>query len=56
MNAKIIFNTVKICRANSVFRVSASFSKIMKDKKYFNAVKISGHTLFSGQEQVAQKS
>jgi len=34
----------KVC----LFRASASCSKILKYKKYFNAVKISGQTLFSG--------
>jgi len=31
---------VKIFSENSVFRASASSSKTLKDKKYFNAVKI----------------
>jgi len=33
-------------RANSVFRASASCSKILQDKKYFNTVKIFRVTLF----------
>jgi len=38
------------------FRASASYLKILSDKKYmFNAVN-SGQNLFSGQAQSAQKS
>jgi len=40
------FNTVKKFRANSVFRASASCSKILKDKEYFNTVNNSEQTLF----------
>jgi len=47
---KSISNRVETFRANSVFRASASCSKILNDKKYLNTVKI------SGQAQVAQKS
>ena len=43
-------------RANSVFRASASCSKILNDRKYiFNTVKISGRLCSLGQVQVAQK-
>jgi len=38
------------------FGASASCSKILNDKKYFNTVKNSRATLFTGQAQVAQKS
>jgi len=41
-----IFPGLKIFRANSVFRASGSCSKILKDKKYFSAVKNSKATLF----------
>ena len=37
---------LKIFRANSVFRASASCSKILNDNKYFNTVKNSRATLF----------
>jgi len=37
---------LKNFRANSVFRVSTSCSKILEDKKYFNTVKNSWATLF----------
>jgi len=47
---------LKIFRANSVFSASASCSKILNDKKYFNTVKSFRSTLFSQQAQVAQKS
>ena len=47
---------LKIFRANSVFRASTICSKIRNDKRYFNTVKNSRATLFSGQAQVAQKS
>jgi len=43
-------------RANSVFRASSSCSKILKDKKYFNAVKNFRANCFSGQTQVVQHS
>jgi len=38
---------LKKIRANFVFRESASCSKVLKDKKYFIAVKNSGQTLCS---------
>jgi len=47
--------SLKIFRANSVFRASASCSKIVNVKSIFNAVKNSRATLFSGQAQVVQK-
>jgi len=53
---KNIFSTVKNFRANSVFRASACCSKILKDKKYFNAVKRFRAALFLGQAQVVQNS
>jgi len=37
---------LKIFRANSVFRASASCSKTLNDKKYFNTVKNPMATLF----------
>jgi len=37
---------LKIFRANSVFRASASCSKILIDKKYFSTVKIFWAFLF----------
>jgi len=44
-------------QGNSFFRASASFSKILDDKKYFNSVKNSRATLFfSVQALVPQKS
>ena len=43
------------CRANSVFRASASCSKILNYRKYvFNTVKISGRLCSLSQVQVAQ--
>jgi len=53
---KNIFNAVKNFVTNSVLRARANCSKILTDKEYFNAVKISGQTLFSGQAQVVQNS
>jgi len=37
---------LKIFTANAVFRASASCSKILNDKRYFNTVKIFRTTLF----------
>jgi len=37
---------LKIFRANSVFRASASCSKILNDKKYIFTIVNSGHPLF----------
>jgi len=53
---KSISNTVKIVRANSVFGASASCSKILNDKKYFNTVKFRANSVFQGKHKVAQKS
>jgi len=40
-------------RANSVFRASSSSSKILKDEKYFNAVKIfRANSVFQGKQVV----
>jgi len=40
-------------RANSVFRASSSFSKILKDKKYFNTVKNSrADPVFQGKRRL----
>jgi len=39
-------------KANSVFRASSSCSKILKDKKYFNAVKIyRANSVFQGKRK-----
>ena len=47
---------LKNFRANSVFRATASSSKILNNKIYFNTVKNSRATLFSGQAQVTQNN
>ena len=47
---------LKNFRANSVFRASASCSKILNEKCISIQWKISGQLCFSGQAQVAQKS
>ena len=40
-------------RANSVFRASASCSKILKHKKYFNAVKnFRANSIFQGKRRL----
>jgi len=44
---------LKIFRANSVFRASASGSKILIEKEISVQLKFSGDFCFSGQEQVA---
>jgi len=44
----------KIFRANSVFRASASCSKILNDKKYFTTVKNFRATLFFRANSVFQ--
>ena len=43
-------------RANSVFRATASSSKVLNNKIYFSTVKNSRATCFSGQAQVTQNS
>jgi len=43
---KNIFNSVKNFRQTLFFRASASFSKILNDKKYFNTLKFFSATLF----------
>ena len=43
---KKYFNPVKIFRANSIFRTSASCSKFLNNKKYFKTVKNFRATLF----------
>ena len=52
------FPDLKIFRANSVFRASASCSKILNDKKTTYSIqwKIPGQLCFSGQAQVVQNS
>jgi len=46
---------VKISRANSVFRASASCSKILKDIKYFNAMNLKNfkaNSVFQGKHKL----
>jgi len=44
-------------RANSVFRARSSCSKILKDKKYFNAVKnFRANSVFQGKRRFVQNS
>jgi len=40
-------------QGNSVFRASASCSKVLNDKKYINTVKFFRETLLSGQAQAS---
>ena len=55
LNVKIIFNTVKIFRAHSVFQGKRKLLKTLECKKYkFKAV-ISGQLCFSGQAQSCSK-
>ena len=55
LNLKSILNTLQ-CKnfmTNSVFRASASSSKILKDKKYFNAVKnFRVNSIFQGKRKL----
>ena len=46
LNVKNILNTVKIFRANSIYRASTSCLKILKVKGIFNTVKNFRATLF----------
>jgi len=45
---------VKNSRANPFFKVSASFSKLLNNKKYIISAVNSGHPLFSRQAQVVK--
>jgi len=54
LNVKSILNTAKKFMTNSVFRASASSSKILKDKNISMQWKISGQLYFSGRGEVVQ--
>jgi len=57
LNVKSIFSTVKIFKATLFFRVSASCSKILKDKMYIQCSEhFQGTLCFSGQAQVDEES
>jgi len=56
LNVNSILNTAKNFMTNSVFRASASSSKVLKDKNISVQLKISGKLYFSKHAQVVQNS